>query len=153
MTIAAKDLVPDSHFAGGANIGDGKDKLAAILNAVKAALPPTDRAYLGILGVQSDHDPPSHVEWDTSSIVGNLITLSAGAAQLAGIITLVGGHTYRIGLGMDVNFDIAAGTVKIQIFNRTLAALLMRAELTLLIEVVRRHVLPSRRPKASPEPG
>lgn len=87
--------------------------------------PRRDRAYLGLAGIQDGVATDDHVEWDASSILGSMISLSAGAAQLAGIITLKTGPTYRIGIGIGMDFDANTAHVGVIVYNRTLAAKLI----------------------------
>ena len=82
---------------------------------------------------------------EVRSLRGLLLRALVIAAVAAGAARLLQGGSELAELVITL---AVSGTVWI-----TLTALLMRAELTLLIEVIRRHVLPSRPGKASPEPG
>lgn len=123
MTIEATDQIPLDHFSGASNVtGDTVDDLRGIINTMKQGNP---RAYIGIVRAQANLDLDDHVEWDTASIQGSLIAVTSGAGQLAGIITLTAGHTYRIGVGLDIGFDSVTGFMTVQVFNRTLSAKLI----------------------------
>ncbi len=122
MTIEKADPISSSHFSGLSNLsGDDIDALVSILNRMKAQ----NFALMG-LGA-SNHDAPEvghHVEWKASSITGDLITLSLGAAQANGIISLVAGHTYRISVGLNIEID-SPGVGIFSIYDRTQVAVLV----------------------------
>lgn len=84
-----------------------------------------DFAYLGIVRAQANLAADDHIEWDTSSIVGGSLSVSTGAGQLAGIITMEAGHIYRIGVGLSLGFDSNLGTLEVHLYNRTLSAKLI----------------------------
>lgn len=73
-------------------------------------------------------DSPSvgdHVEWDTASIRGDLISLSSGVGQAKGIVTLTAGHTYRVSVGVDIELDTRDAFTELQVYDRTQGALLV----------------------------
>lgn len=123
MTIKAEDQIPKDHFAGGAHLtGATLDDLIEIINQMKAG-----NARLALAGDsgQTAVDTNDHMEWIQSTKSGTLISVSTGAGQLAGIITLKKDHTYRISFSLDIAFDLNTVTMKAQVFNVTLGAKLI----------------------------
>jgi hypothetical protein len=82
------------------------------------------RAFIGTPG-NSSLETGDRVEWTKSQIQGSLITLSGGTGQQRGIVTLVAGHTYRIGIGLDISFDSPGAYIEIQVFDITQSAKLI----------------------------
>jgi hypothetical protein len=125
MTIESIDQIPLDHFSGGSNItGDTATDLRGILNAMKAGNP---RALIGVdsPGQSSNLGFLDHIEWDQSRITGSLISLSSGAGQAQGIVTLAPAHTYRItvAVGLDLSGDNTVVTPNV--FDRTASDILV----------------------------
>lgn len=108
MTI---DLLPDRYFGGGRLLAVNDPRgLRQILNEMITAInASTNLGYYAYMGLgaadQSSIDVGDHVEWDTSSISGSLISLSTGVGQANGIISLAADHIYKISYGLDVELD------------------------------------------------
>lgn len=124
MTIGSTDQIPEGHFAGGKNLtADNGDALRPLLNRMKETI--AGHALIGLGSTpQSGPDVGDHVEWSENSIVGDLISVSTGAGQLKGIITLAADHTYKITVGLDVEIDSTEEAI-IQVYDRTQSATLV----------------------------
>jgi hypothetical protein len=127
MTIGRDEEIPKGYFRGGANV-PLEEGLRSVLNEL-IRRNNLGGAFIG-LGTVAQDAPGigDHVEWDTASIRGSLIVLSEGAGQAKGIVTLTAGYTYKILVGVDLEFDANTAFTELQIFDRTQNALLVPDE-------------------------
>lgn len=123
MTIGRDEEIPQGYFRGGANV-PLEEGLRSILNEL-IRRNNLGGALIGLGTAQTGPEIDEHIEWDTASIRGDLITLSEGTGQANGIVTLAVGYTYRVLVGVDLEFDTANAFAELLVYDRTQDALLV----------------------------
>ena len=85
------------------------------------------RAIIGVdsPGQSSNLGLSKHIEWDKARIIGSLISLSSGAGQAQGIVTLQPDRTYRITVSVGLDISTKDTLVVLKILNVTLADFLV----------------------------